>query len=114
MNKKHQPFMSKYGCSSVQLCNESDVELTMCINNTALITKQEVMDFFGLMEKPEPEKPIHADLIKAFANGAVIEYRYSNWAPDHWKVLNSTNTIVVSVFMSNREDPEWSFRIKPE
>lgn len=115
MNKKHQPFNTYYGGYPCKLVHRS-IEEALFINQETIITKQEAMDFFGLMEKPEPKKPIHADLIEAFANGAELEYRCASWRESTWKPFPNTitNCHAKNAFLSAEHNKDWSFRIKPE
>lgn len=119
MNKKHQPFTAHDGTTVHVISSCGSIH--MGIPNQkgyTYITKQEAMDFFGLMEKPEPEKPFYADLIKLFTEGAEIEYRRIDGMSNMWEPLkpNSDDRVKYALlaFMDYERDPEWAFRIKPE
>ena len=117
MNKKHQSFSTKDG-DLILVQGTVDHGICMKIRKEigyTYITKQEAMDFFGLIEKPEPKKPFYAELIKAHIMGEVIECRYELWQPStHWELLSNADSHIAAAFLGEEEDRRYSFRIKSE
>lgn len=109
---KHRPFITHYGNLPCMFIDTNMGE-ALFINRVTVVTKAEAMRFFNLVDEPEPKKPAHAGLIKAFAEGAVIQCHYTDWEPDVWIVLH-THKDMMEAFLSHKVSPEWTFRIKPE
>lgn len=119
---KHQTFKNQYNGNVVSYCTVTNVPAMRVdsVGNTivVVITKEEAMRFFNLVDAPEPKKPVHADLIKAFTEGAEIQYQYCDWQPHTWEPLypdsDDQDKYALLAFMGHKKNPEWSFRIKPE
>ena len=118
---KHQIFKNQFNDNTVTYCTVTGIpamQLESGNNQIVVITKEEAMRFFNLVDAPEPEKPYHADLIKAFAEGAEIQYQYCDWQPYTWEPLypdsDDQDKYALLAFMGHKKNPEWSFRIKPE
>lgn len=52
----------------------------------------------------------YSDLIKAYANGAIIECHYKGWSD--WMLLKDMRSTALRTFMGIDNDSAWSFRIK--
>lgn len=118
MTKKHKQF---FATREGRFSDNTEVQhyngkMAICVKEgVVFITKQEAMDFFGLMEKPEPKKPFYAELIKAHIMGEVIECRYELWQPStHWELLSNADSHIAAAFLGEEEDRRYSFRIKSE